>query len=703
MRVDQLLHGYSDGHRLLAASKELPRAARHAMLTLSDMSGRSIVPGFEEYLTAYPVPEADSYAFARTWYAPEMERPGCVWTHTFIIASRDLDAIDDLAALQSQFRRPVKGNAIDFYTWPIEITSASELRPNHLPDELALAALSGLYGTPDSPVVLPVFSATTHEQLALAIWNQQWAKLRSTFSFCTGSISSRSLMGRPFDLQLVPANTVREIRRELANAVIVDFASPPSDASATEWLPLALNDLVEPNPALRRSLREFGPSFECALGGRAAFEPLLQFVMSNASADSHADSLEDLVERIALRFSSLEAARRLKAALVGADAALTRVLFPDRTEMDVLTVMATTPHPEAFDRSDLQVEKRVTTLWSRHRDQAEQLVDHLLSRNHNVFGEVMLASVLSAVSAADVTTLFGGRPSVLVSAVRRDPTIAMSPGIWTGQPDTQRELFDAATAGREVNSEAIDGIVAAMLAANSEVAVEQLFRRFGDPAVTAVLGWSDRNAGAPMGTEWHRGLRRHPGAVLRWLSLKAQPSVHMLALAAHVLDPHSAETHSAGLDFWQTAIGQDSGLTEETRIQLHSFVLALAFDFSTNQACELTVGTFETVHEAAATKNLSYKAWSRFEQIVPYLSVSRNWDHCERLRRGLVDRFVEHDWPVAQFIGCARTQRTLAALVRTCNQYSPMGKSILRRMRQQEGAIRALVPYQWWQEIRYYL
>ena len=90
MRIEQTLHGYSDGHRLLAASTELPRDARYAMLGLSDISGRSMVSGFEEYLTGYPVPDSSLYAFAKTWYAPEMERPGCVWTHTLLIESRNL-------------------------------------------------------------------------------------------------------------------------------------------------------------------------------------------------------------------------------------------------------------------------------------------------------------------------------------------------------------------------------------------------------------------------------------------------------------------------------------------------------------------------------------------------------------------------------------------------------------------------------------
>src|SRR4051812_30980121 len=71
IELHQLLHGYDGGHRRLAGSIELPREVDHALLKLSDMSGPTFVRGFDRYLTGYPL-SADYYAFARTWYAPEM-------------------------------------------------------------------------------------------------------------------------------------------------------------------------------------------------------------------------------------------------------------------------------------------------------------------------------------------------------------------------------------------------------------------------------------------------------------------------------------------------------------------------------------------------------------------------------------------------------------------------------------------------------
>jgi hypothetical protein len=125
IKIHQALHGYSDGHRLLEASMVLPRETERVVLILSDMSGPSMLHGFESYLTGYPLPDAGLYAFARTWYAAEMNRPGCVWTHTLLIENADLAHIRDLRTLVRLFRRPQKGQSWLAYQSPLVLSIIS--------------------------------------------------------------------------------------------------------------------------------------------------------------------------------------------------------------------------------------------------------------------------------------------------------------------------------------------------------------------------------------------------------------------------------------------------------------------------------------------------------------------------------------------------------------------------------------------------
>ena len=42
---------------------------------------------FVDYYTGYPLENGEKYVIAKTWYAYEMKRPGCVWTHSIVLHS----------------------------------------------------------------------------------------------------------------------------------------------------------------------------------------------------------------------------------------------------------------------------------------------------------------------------------------------------------------------------------------------------------------------------------------------------------------------------------------------------------------------------------------------------------------------------------------------------------------------------------------
>ena len=101
IKVDQTLHGYNDGHRLIEGSLKLPQSDARTMLVLSDASGSGSRIPANGYITGYPLAESGKYVLARTWAAPEMSRPGCVWTHSLLIDFADLarlGSVDDLLA-----------------------------------------------------------------------------------------------------------------------------------------------------------------------------------------------------------------------------------------------------------------------------------------------------------------------------------------------------------------------------------------------------------------------------------------------------------------------------------------------------------------------------------------------------------------------------------------------------------------------------
>ena len=151
VKIHQALYGYADGHNLIASSLRIPSKAHRSMLLLSDMSGATMIPKFETYITGYPLSEIDKYVIARTWYAHEMDRPGCVWTHALLIDFDDMESIRDVRRLLALFRRPNSSEEKERYSRTLSLleTSGDTSRnaESTVASSLVLSVVGGIYGS----------------------------------------------------------------------------------------------------------------------------------------------------------------------------------------------------------------------------------------------------------------------------------------------------------------------------------------------------------------------------------------------------------------------------------------------------------------------------------------------------------------------------------------------------------------------------
>lgn len=122
IRIHQTLHGYSQGHHLLASTILLKSSDDLQLMSLiSDWVGfDNRYDKHVSYLTAYPLSEI-YYVIAMTWYADEMPRPGCVWTHSLLVRKEDLNRIPDFKRLFQIFHRPTKTSDYSEYGYVIEV------------------------------------------------------------------------------------------------------------------------------------------------------------------------------------------------------------------------------------------------------------------------------------------------------------------------------------------------------------------------------------------------------------------------------------------------------------------------------------------------------------------------------------------------------------------------------------------------------
>ena len=233
---------------------------------------------FDGFLSGYPVVDIPYYALARTWAAPEKHRPGCVWTHTLLVHIRDL-AILDVDELTGLFARP--HGEPHRYSEPLGLNdshaaSSPPADPLQLDQSAIGAVIEAYYGSPRRPVLVIDGRTDRTEALVRAMFMQQWPRLRRQFTFALAGSGTRAFGSESFSLQLVTPQQLPLVRDDVGDANVVARTTAPQ----ASWVRLAAQDTIDPVPAYREFLSQFGSEAEDA---RGVFQPLTSLYALAAS------------------------------------------------------------------------------------------------------------------------------------------------------------------------------------------------------------------------------------------------------------------------------------------------------------------------------------------------------------------------------------------------------------------------------------
>jgi hypothetical protein len=200
--ISQTLHGYDQGHRLLAAGGDVSSDELALLDRLSDLSG--YLPSgarFERYHTGFPC--GRYYAFACTWPDEAASRAGTVLTHTLLVPSAALSELDSLGELARLHHKPASAAERAAYQKPLEVRELS-LRHALVPlaGEEATAAVMLFFGQSERPILW--VDEQPPEEVVHFLWGLLWPEARAQFAFCTFALQSRAVGGRPFDVLGIP-------------------------------------------------------------------------------------------------------------------------------------------------------------------------------------------------------------------------------------------------------------------------------------------------------------------------------------------------------------------------------------------------------------------------------------------------------------------------------------------------------------------
>jgi hypothetical protein len=693
IRVHQSLHGYSNGHRLLECSVKLPREAEKIMLVLSDMSGPSMVKGFESYLTGYPLVDTNMYALAKTWYAREMNRPGCVWTHTLLVSTEDLSLISDLTQLSTLFARPSESHSFPDYKSQLclkrySFNDYSLCNRNDPSLDISASVLAALYVSPDKPVYIVALDSRKYEKLFFDIWDQQWPSLRASFSFCTGSISNRKLAGKALDLQAIPLEVERQLKREVPEGIFVDESAAGSmNSNYPSWISLLQSDLYcAQESGLRKLLwnlddKDMRERKDCASLAEIAN------VIEKVKACSQC--LPELTEAIAKAYPGGKDAINLKRKIYGTFTNDTN-LFPIVDEFQLLRELSVTKHQAAFDGESLNIRQRTAHLWRTDRYRAQELMSSILATEFTPIGEEALKGITDTLKVTELVELYQKSPGLFHVVLTLNPSLAISADLWINLTVSKYIIIESLAKSKNITSNTIRAIIMTLLNSGISNVAESLVSNFKKIAVDSFLDWADslndRNSdntnycnASNFPDEWKYTIEKYPDMIVEWLKKDHQPKVGTLIFITTILNPNSKEALRAGTNVWMSLLEEKKINRYRDCLSVKVFLLTFGFNNPDNGAAKLVSFCFEEVHDALKSDNLGYKQWELIERHVPTLSWLSNWDKCERLRRALIDKFISYQWAYQEFLNAVQNKETLRRSLEYCRRSSE-GKIFLKNL-----------------------
>lgn len=607
---------------MLASSIDLPPRAQHELLVLSDLSGPRPLPGFETYLTGYPLPGTAYFALARTWRADEISRPGCVWTHTILIPANALRGFT-ATSLVALHRRP----AGDFSDYRSALEGAPMKPPSETDEPIAMSVLALLYENPSTPVWLEAETAQRYENVALAIWDQQWPSLRQRFSFSSGSLAPRFLDGKLLDLQIAPAHGASSwIDVSGGRRATLNVRRPP-------WTHTAAADLRQPGE-FQTFLHAVGSGDRQAYADLADVFHLIRTAQSTASLVDVLEKLGD-IEPLSLR-------QRTLAALLRDVDMPASVILPALLAWDALDADLT---------RRLKLGARAGRL-ARGKDSGVWAVAEMALAREEPISKPIISAIAEALNPSDLRDRSDEEMNAVLAIIDARPSLAALPSLW--QTGEQLRSAVVEVLRRKARAPAdIRGIARAAIQVLSADSVIRLSQEWPGEVLAEVLSAVREGYLTPERAAEYRALIASNAALIGHL-LASPKAINgpILALLADSLVVVPEVPLSRWVE-WAQQLGPDDFTPTRAAYLMH--IVLTTVDRS---GAALLRHVFDYVHDMAARGALSDRVWSILDADLPHLGFFRDWDRCERIRRGATTASKRNRWSRDEYLGITSSTQT---------------------------------------------
>jgi hypothetical protein len=569
-----------------------------------------------------------------------MPRPGCVWSHVFLVELADLAGLADLGELRDHFRRPASGDE-KIFSEPLRFIPIRGRAPgvSRGMEKDVTRFLDALYGAPGRPFVTEAPEARTYTDLVFALWSQQWPRLRRNFRFSTGSFTDRGRGGKAFDLQIAPLANYRAWQRTDTQLKPDNTVTPPGPSpSDQKWICAAADDLFSPETSeFRLFLHTNGADISDPRSAFAKLAAAYDELIKQPGGDWGEKLI--FVGRI---FPGASEAVRLKEWMTAPQELISSEQYLERSWATASFLLSARPEARAYASVSFDYARSAPLLWTAKRESVLSLIARLVRQPENPSAAAFVTAVADTIQPQDLRSICDERPELIVLFVRHRKSLAFETDTWQLPEHIQWRIFETLD-GLSLDGQDWGKIMATMFLTATGVAVRDAVEKAGPHAIECAFRWLD----SPLAQKylpsqiWREALAI-PAA--NRLADDEHLSPSRLALCAWLVPPKVArQTLTANREDVQRLSGQPlDTLPPPLRVPTAFLLVMLGLNAESPEGLRLLAKGFFQVHDALASNQYASESWSLLYPELPRSPWWKEWDRCEKLRRAVRKRLLHY-------------------------------------------------------------
>lgn len=631
MKVEQLLHGYNNGHHLIAGSISLPNEDADKISYLSDWSGYvNPVDGDTSYVTAYPLKRSNLYVVAKSWYANEMSRPGCVWTHSLLINLDNLGQDDDLMLLLKCFRRPVlKGEDYKSYTQSIEISDEkgfSRYETIRGVDSTKLLFLAAGLLDRNKPLVYAIEKENTfYIDFCVRLIQSIPYGILKELSICSGSASMRKPAEGFFNLQFVTGKgeSLTGVRSDKESGLV-------PDKGFRFWLDSIVGGRRDVPQSIHRFSGDIGNSSKRFL----AVVNLLKLLNDRIRMTDVDSTLEDVLNYLATAFKEREEGEKVKVSFLSEP--VTSLFCEER---EFIRLLATTKDSESIDYRKIDFDGRAKALRNEKgkEDYADLLVELSQSSTLNDEGRNLIVGALDGMTVEEIID-FAEKNWYLFKTIATLNSGVLADDFWINMPVSQfTSLFMIFQRSEPKGFISWDKLYNRLLIIDTFV-TNSICRAFSihvEKYVQKALDRWNSQLTMPINNAIMGLCMQQKEEVLCWMGSQAGINSIIRKTIKDNIQPEMTIVKKMGSGVWKSFVREELDSHKDANDLVYIYVLA--FNWYDYNALSYIKRVLPFIYEALSTESLSYSSWVKIQKFTGEVPFWRFWDNCQKVLIGVKD------------------------------------------------------------------